>query len=691
MDARRWATSAKEGAFLKGFRVNNFLKKSALVILSTFVGSIALASVSVTINGTGYTIPTTGEKGWGSAVTTWIQAASSHLLQKSGGTFTLGAEVDFGASYGLKSTYLKSRALNPASTGTIRLGNTEGIYWRNAGNSANFGLTVDASNILTFNGNPLVGSSALTANHAVITTTGGQLTTEATLAPARGGTGQDLSGATGVPYVTAGTFSTESQVAGTRGGTGASNAGVFTYGANNVTLTTSGATSLTLPTSGTVVTLDSSGTLTNKTFDADGTGNSISNIENADIKAGAAIARSKIATGTANHVLINDNGSGLMTSEAQLAVSRGGTGQSTTTAAMDALSPLTTKGDILTRDLSNNIRVGVGSADQILVANSLLTPGLQWVDQPSSANGVDNLGIMTAVGGGVMSVTIVTGAGNAPASGSDTVTVSFRSSTQDWGRYYAKKINGYSTFTISSGSTLGMVDGVEAQIYVYAIDTGGDPAIGLSRLKFDDGVLQSTVAEGGAGAADSNRYIYSASAYTNVPIKVIGKIKVTQATAGSWVTAPSYVGNGISDLTAKQDISFALYKGSQTITDSTTTLVTWNGAAFDPLSGFNNASDFWVAPRSGKMMINAGLVYNPDTVGDRNLLIYLNGSLLREIYTGASPSASAPSQMLMSVITSVSAGDQISVKTVQTSGGDLAITSFGSAANSNFLEGYYID
>lgn len=45
---------------------------------------------------------------------------------------------------------------------------------------------------------------------------------------------------------------------------------------------------------------------------------------NADINASAAIARTKLANGTANHVLIND-GSGVLSSEALLAVSRGGT------------------------------------------------------------------------------------------------------------------------------------------------------------------------------------------------------------------------------------------------------------------------------------------------------------------------------------------------------------------------------
>ena len=49
-------------------------------------------------------------------------------------------------------------------------------------------------------------------------------------------------------------------------------------------------------------------------------------IVNADVNASAAIARTKIANGTASYVIIND-GSGTFSEEAQLAPSRGGTGQ----------------------------------------------------------------------------------------------------------------------------------------------------------------------------------------------------------------------------------------------------------------------------------------------------------------------------------------------------------------------------
>lgn len=62
--------------------------------------------------------------------------------------------------------------------------------------------------------------------------------------------------------------------------------------------------------------------LTNKTIDADS--NTLSNIVNANIKSTAAIDRSKLAAGTADHVVINAPSTGVFSSEAQLAAARGG-------------------------------------------------------------------------------------------------------------------------------------------------------------------------------------------------------------------------------------------------------------------------------------------------------------------------------------------------------------------------------
>lgn len=64
---------------------------------------------------------------------------------------------------------------------------------------------------------------------------------------------------------------------------------------------------------------DSTQTLTNKTIDADS--NTITNIENADIKSGAAIDRAKLASGTANRVAVND-GSGVLSDAAAITAAR---------------------------------------------------------------------------------------------------------------------------------------------------------------------------------------------------------------------------------------------------------------------------------------------------------------------------------------------------------------------------------
>lgn len=126
---------------------------------------------------------------------------------------------------------------------------------------------------------------------------------------------------------------------------------------------------------GTVVGTSDAQTLTNKTIDADS--NTVSNIDDGEIKAAAAIARSKLASGTASHVIIND-GSGVMSSEASLAISRGGTGAATATAAFDALSPTTTKGDIIVDNGTNDIRLAVGGDGQALVADSVEASGIKW-------------------------------------------------------------------------------------------------------------------------------------------------------------------------------------------------------------------------------------------------------------------------------------------------------------------------
>jgi hypothetical protein len=118
---------------------------------------------------------------------------------------------------------------------------------------------------------------------------------------------------------------------------------------------------------------------------------SLSNsIVNGDIATSAAIARTKLAAGTANHIVVND-GSGVLSSTATLDIARGGTGQTSQTAAFDALAPSTTKGDLIAHNGTDNVRLGVGTDGQVLVANSAAATGLSWAAVPSAATGDINL------------------------------------------------------------------------------------------------------------------------------------------------------------------------------------------------------------------------------------------------------------------------------------------------------------
>lgn len=61
-----------------------------------------------------------------------------------------------------------------------------------------------------------------------------------------------------------------------------------------------------------------------------------------------------------------------------VAIGNGGTGQTTKTAAYNALSPNTTKGDIEVFNGTNNVRLPVGTNNYVLTADSTAAEGVKW-------------------------------------------------------------------------------------------------------------------------------------------------------------------------------------------------------------------------------------------------------------------------------------------------------------------------
>lgn len=83
----------------------------------------------------------------------------------------------------------------------------------------------------------------------------------------------------------------------------------------------------------------------------------------------------------------DNNGTLYETGGTDVAIVDGGTGASTATEGFDNLAPTTTKGDLIVRDTSDNIRLAVGANNTIPIADSAVAGGIKWGTVGSIASG----------------------------------------------------------------------------------------------------------------------------------------------------------------------------------------------------------------------------------------------------------------------------------------------------------------
>lgn len=159
---------------------------------------------------------------------------------------------------------------------------------------------------------------------------------------------------------------------------------------------------------------------------------------------------------------------------------------------------------------------------------------------PNNNAALENIIIEAAVGSNELVIDLKTRLGE-DFSATDIGFASFRSATLASGFYNRRSIINPLSLTISSGSTLGQTSGQAANVYVYLIDNAGDVELAVSGTQYPEDGVYTTVAEGGSGGADSATVIYSQTARTDVPIRLVGYLLNTQATAGTWATNPSKI------------------------------------------------------------------------------------------------------------------------------------------------------
>lgn len=116
---------------------------------------------TVSFAGSNYAIPTVrGDTPW-SGLSDFVIACAAKAINIGGGNFTLLADINFGATFGLVSSYFTSRSSNAASAGAVRLASTDTVKWRNNANGADIALDKDTSDNLRWNATKLLLSGAV--------------------------------------------------------------------------------------------------------------------------------------------------------------------------------------------------------------------------------------------------------------------------------------------------------------------------------------------------------------------------------------------------------------------------------------------------------------------------------------------------------------------------------------------------
>ena len=235
-------------------------------------------------------------------------------------------------------------------------------------------------------------------------------------------------------------------------------------------------------------------------------------------------------------------------SASTIALNKGGTGQTTKAAAFDALSPLTTGGDLLYGGASGTgTRLANGSAGQFVQsAGSTNAPVYAFV--PTDPNELENIGISASVAGSALTFTLTQADGSALAAGAGSARINFRSATNSTGTIVTRTAASAISVTVPSTATLGFsaTPTVGSNVgYVYAIDNAGTVELAVSSSWLKETVITSTTAI--STSADDNGF-YSTTARTNVAFRMIGRFTYSTAPNGTYSAIPDTLTVGIASL-----------------------------------------------------------------------------------------------------------------------------------------------
>jgi hypothetical protein len=139
--------------------------------------------------------------------------------------------------------------------------------------------------------------------------------------------------------------------------------------------------------------------------------------------------------------------------------------------------------------------------------------------------------------------------------------------------------------TVPSGATLGTINAVQSKIMVLCLNNAGTPELAVVNIAGGTnltatGLISTTAISAGSTSAS---VVYSTTARTNVAYRVVGYVESTQATAGTWATAPSTV-QGMGDEIAGALASIGYGQTPQDVTGSRVAGTTYYNTTGKPIT-----------------------------------------------------------------------------------------------------------
>jgi hypothetical protein len=222
-----------------------------------------------------------------------------------------------------------------------------------------------------------------------------------------------------------------------------------------------------------------------------------------------------------------------------------------------------------------NLPTSAGTAGQILTSQGGGSTAMTWVTNTAatgydSSEAVTNLGLTTSVSASAMTVALKQFDGTSdPAAGSSKVTIRFQNNSvpATAQSYTSVDVTAALSIVITSGATLGLTDGDASYIWVYAINNAGTADLCvLGGDPIEDQAVVSTTAM--SSAADVAGTMYCNSGLTNKTVRLIGRIKQTQTTAGTYAATTTAV-----DLLPTPKFATTAWSTGATTTISATTTI----------------------------------------------------------------------------------------------------------------------